>query len=304
MSRSHVDHPVSGHESDNQDVAHGSQGLGVMLRRARESRGMTEADLGRRLNLSAATVEALEREDLQALPGIVYVRGYLRRLAPELGLDEAELQRAHARIAGEAETALLRPALLVEPMDSPRRRVLPLLLLLLVALGIVAAGAYGLRFLPETWVKASGETGSQVIAPLPGVSPATPQKSVSLPPLPPPPLPEVASEPESAARPVVGEVVPAQDEVPEASPPVESAPALELNTSSAESWVQVRDASGRILLEEVLKPGTSRQVDGARPLQVRVGNAAATTLVFEGQAVDLSPHTRSSGTALVAGLGG
>jgi len=306
VSQAHIDASIPGQESDNQIAAHGGPGLGVLLRRAREARSLSAAELGRRLNLPAATVEALEREDLHALPGAVYVRGYLRRLASELGIDEAELQGAHARIAGAAETALLRPAVHVEPMGSPRRRrALPFLLLVLVALGFLMAGIYGLRLLPEGWNLAGGDAGARAVVSLPGAVPAMPQESVLLPP--PPPLPGVTSGTAPAIAPVVGEVVPAQEEQP-APPSVEptSAPAtaLELNTSSAESWVQVRDASGKILLEEVLSPGTHHQVDGARPLQVRIGNAAATSLVLDGQVVDLSPHTRSSGTAYIAALGG
>lgn len=307
MSQAHIDTSHPSRASDNRIEAHSGPGLGVLLRRAREARGLSTAELGRRLNLAAATVEALEREDLQALPGAVYVRGYLRRLATELGIDETELQGAYARIAGTAETALLRPAVYAEPMGSPgRRRALPFLLLVIVALGVLVAGIYGLRLLPGGWKQAGDDDGIRAVSPLPGAVPALPQESM---PLPPPPLPEVTSGATSgdvpAIAPVVGEVVPAPpQEAQPASPPVEPAPALELQTRSAESWVQVRDASGKILLEEVLRPGTRRLVDGARPLQVRIGNAAATSLVLDGKVVDLSPHTRPSGTAYIAALGG
>ncbi len=59
-------------------------------------------------------------------------------------------------------------------------------------------------------------------------------------------------------------------------------------TANAESWVQVRDAQQRVVMEKILKSGDVFEDTAAgRPLHVVVGNAGATTLQIDGAAFDL-----------------
>lgn len=57
------------------------------------------------------------------------------------------------------------------------------------------------------------------------------------------------------------------------------------------SWVEVRDASGRVLLSRLLDAHESVLLQGVTPLRVTVGNAPATDLSFNGHAVDLASYT-------------
>jgi cytoskeleton protein RodZ len=59
-----------------------------------------------------------------------------------------------------------------------------------------------------------------------------------------------------------------------------------------QSWVQVRDASGRVVLESLFPPGSSREVTARPPLTLIVGNAPGVRLTYAGRAIDLAPHTR------------
>jgi len=328
VSPSHTDASDTLHAAP-QEAADTELRLGAQLRKAREQRGLSQAELGGRLNLAASIIDALEHEDLQALPGPVYVRGYLRRLAAELEIDEAALHQAHSRIAGPSAPTPLRPTLRTEPMRTPRRTGRFLLLLLVFAVvAIVVVGLLAQHYLPESWLKTND--AALPMPPPETPAPAMPQESIPLPPPPPVNAPSVsmntqggqeqaevlsphhdltAAMPREASAPVedpqpVAAPAAATMPQPESKPAVAATSTLELRTSKADSWVQVKDASGKVLLEEVLKPGSTRRVSGPRPLQVRVGNAAATSLVLDGQAVDLSPYTRPSGTAFIASLGG
>ncbi len=201
-------------------------------------------------------------------------------------------------------------------------RRFPLLLLVIVVAGFLAQ-----RYLPERWLETGGATLPQDLAPE-TPAPAMPLESIPLPPQPLPPDESHSPGGESAAA-TPYRALPAREPRAAEPPPLPAAtdmpqvpslpshpapdgpataagvaPALELRASTADSWVQVKDATGKVLLEEVLKPGSTRRVHGQRPLRVMVGNAAATSLVLDGQAVDLSPHTRPSGTAFIARLGG
>jgi cytoskeletal protein RodZ len=61
--------------------------LGARLRRAREERNLPLKDIAARTKISAAALEALERNDLSRLPGGIFGRAFVRAYAIELGLD-------------------------------------------------------------------------------------------------------------------------------------------------------------------------------------------------------------------------
>jgi cytoskeleton protein RodZ len=61
------------------------------LREARESKSLSREEVAERLNLSASTVKALEEGDLNKLPSVGFVRGYIRSYAQVLDLDAEEL---------------------------------------------------------------------------------------------------------------------------------------------------------------------------------------------------------------------
>ena len=66
---------------------------------------------------------------------------------------------------------------------------------------------------------------------------------------------------------------------------------------SGESWIQVRDRDGVSLFTGTGTPGSTRVVQGQPPFAIVVGNAAMVSLTFNGEEVDLAPHTRSGGVA-------
>jgi cytoskeleton protein RodZ len=60
------------------------------------------------------------------------------------------------------------------------------------------------------------------------------------------------------------------------------------------SWVEVRDASGKVLLSRTLKAGDTADVAGPLPLKVTIGNASVTQLSLRGRAIDLGPAIRDN----------
>jgi cytoskeleton protein RodZ len=53
------------------------------------------------------------------------------------------------------------------------------------------------------------------------------------------------------------------------------------------AWLEVRDASGQVLLRNTVPPGEELKLSGIPPLKVVIGNALATQLQFRGQPVDV-----------------
>lgn len=59
-----------------------------------------------------------------------------------------------------------------------------------------------------------------------------------------------------------------------------------------DSWVQVTDATGRRLINQVLSAGESRSVGGTPPYKVRIGNGPHTELYYKGKPTDLTPYIK------------
>ena len=72
---------------------------GVEFRAIRESRGLTVDRIASATRIPVHYIEALERDDVRALPARPYLRGFVAAYGRELGLDPAE-----------AVVTLLRPA--------------------------------------------------------------------------------------------------------------------------------------------------------------------------------------------------
>lgn len=60
----------------------------------------------------------------------------------------------------------------------------------------------------------------------------------------------------------------------------------------AESWIEVRDASGSVLVTGTQPAGSVREVSGDLPLSLVIGNASGVTVTWRGTPVDVAPHMR------------
>jgi cytoskeleton protein RodZ len=93
---------------------------------------------------------------------------------------------------------------------------------------------------------------------------------------------------------VVDTVHSAPPEEPAASAQKAAAAGPVLLRTSAESWVEVRDAGGAVLLSRMLLPGEVVGLDGAMPMKLKIGNADGTRVSLRGQPVELQPFTRDN----------
>ena len=59
-----------------------------------------------------------------------------------------------------------------------------------------------------------------------------------------------------------------------------------------DSWVEVRDASGKVLFSRLNTAGSEAQVAGKPPLTVVVGNAPDVTMLYNDRDFPLEPHTK------------
>src|SRR5262245_10951359 len=77
-----------GNDSDAPDI-------GAELAEARRRKGLSLDELSDRTKISVLMLLAIERDDLKALPGGLFVRGFLRAYAREVGRDPEEIVRRY-----------------------------------------------------------------------------------------------------------------------------------------------------------------------------------------------------------------
>ena len=281
---------------------------GVRLRQARERRGDSIAEVARALKLAPRQVDALERGDYDALPGPAFVRGFMRNYARYLNLDPDPLV-ADTSAGLERLRVDLSPVTNADgdlPSAAGRRRArksagaAALLAGVLVAALLLGWYFDGFETTPSLPVVA--EPQAQQLRIQPQVIETPVPQAIMAPAAEPAP---VSSTPDAEMPPTVeGEAAaeasvpteaaaPAPDASPAAAEPAEATGRLVFGFDT-QSWIEVRDASGRIIYAGTNQPGTTRTVQGQAPFALVVGNARAVRLEHGGSPVDLVPHIRGS----------
>lgn len=306
-----------GHEQGTSPAA-----LGWGLRQARESQGKSIHDVAHALNLMPRQVEAMEAGQFELLPGPAFVRGFLRNYARHLGVNiEDALATLNMPGGRTVELAPVTNAEGAMPATGGGGRLLgPTLLLVFVLLLALGTGWY-FDWFRMVEVEPRAEREHNAVAPAVGMSPMTqppPEATASVDEngfvsdapefAPPAPAPAPMSEAD-VAEPIVPEAGSAGLEVLEAitlqaadveatdGSPLVSGLARLVFQVEGESWIQVRDAAGATVFSGTETAGTTRTVEGEAPLSVVVGNAVQVHLEHNGETIDLTPHTRSSGVA-------
>lgn len=254
-------------------------GPGERLRRAREAAGMELGRVAAELHLAPAILEALERDDFGSLPP-TYIQGYLRSYAKRLGLAaDSVLADYHRRLPPEPAPVapVPRPAPAEVGLGRTRRG-------LYVLLGVLAVAVFLTWWFRGRSLTAPSAPPAAVQAPAPPRAPAEPVRA------PVPGAPPVASPVASPPLAPVS-VAPIPGPAVRTPAPRRAAPAsgeLVLRCRGA-SWVEVRDASGRRLVYDLLHAGEVRRVRGTPPFRVLLGNAAGVQIEWHGRPVPL-PH--------------
>ena len=109
--------------------------FGQRLKREREMRGVSRAEICAATRIGTRFLEALENEQWELLPGGIFNRGFIRAVARFLGLDEDDLVAEYDLAVSEQAPAA--PVLVSAPpprKSAPR----PILLVSLAALSVLA----------------------------------------------------------------------------------------------------------------------------------------------------------------------
>ena len=247
---------------------------GTLLRRAREARGQSIADVVQVIRFSPRQIEALERDDYASLPGSTAVRGLVRNYAKFLKLDAAPLL-AQLDPAVPVPEADVRPPTNMGEAERPTivERVRPRLVVAGVALLLLALAGYWYSSVPGdgslTRLPRGVSDSSGAVGPNSGVPPAA--------------VPVLAPVPA-----VVAENSPV-DASGASSPPPSSGLRIEFDDLS---WIEIRDATQKIVFVGEYPAGTRQNVEGKAPFQVWIGKASGVRVFLGERSIDLKPYTR------------
>jgi cytoskeleton protein RodZ len=66
-----------------------------------------------------------------------------------------------------------------------------------------------------------------------------------------------------------------------------------------ESFVEIRDSTGKPILNRSNPPGTTQTVVGKPPYSLVIGNAEHVQMTYQGETIDLAPHTKGGVARLI-----
>ena len=267
----------------------GTGGPGSTLARLRTERKLSVADVAQRLKYGARQIEALEAEEFDRLPGATFVRGMVRGYAKLLETDPEPILGALEQRYVPGEISLdLRAKRVPFPQGGKRRGNRTYLFLSIFVFIVVAGVLYEWRMGTLPLAKLASTTPPEQKQAGPRPAPA----SV--------PAPAPASAPAEAESPVSPPVVapekPAVAATTAAPPPLPNAPAAPGGEGrvrmefAGESWVEIRDGEGKMLMSQLNPTGSRRVVAGKAPLSLVIGNAANVRLTYNDKAIDLKPY--------------
>ena len=263
-----------------------AQTAGAWLREVRQQRGLHIAALAAMLKVPQAKLEALEANRFDDLPDITFARALAKAMCRVLKVDPSPVMDLLPR-GGERALDVSRginqpyrerggrdEGMSLSWLQRPMLWVAALLLL-------AAAAVY---WVPSAWLTHSSEPTAVVTA-------AAPDAALVSEPMASAPVlieaPEVTSA--VASAPVVAAAV----QVPVTTPVPAGSAALALKVT-ADSWVEIIDGRGQVLLSRLLKAGEAPELSGLPPFKVKVGNVSATELSLRGSKVDLAAQSKDN----------
>jgi cytoskeletal protein RodZ len=243
-------------------------GIGEELRRERTRQGLTLEDIVRRTKIPIRSLEAIESDGFDRLPGVVFARNFVRLYALDLKLD------AESLIARLPKFDLDSAPLPDPPRTYGRAKMDPRVKAALVsAVWLIVAGAAG----AGAWYYYNNYGRHLVTTVAAAPPPSAPSRPISIPP---------SARPAAGTAPVTPSEMPAPAQTPANNGPLESnRPVQVVLTARDVVWVQV-SADGRTAFVGTLQPNDSRTIAADDQVKVLMGNAGGLDISLNGKTLD------------------
>ena len=294
---------------------------GAALRDARERLGLSVADVSNRLKFAPRQIEALEADEITRLPGIAFVRGFIRSYAKFLQIDPVPLLATLPSASGQPAAAIESASMSVPFTYASKGRSNKMVWMAAGVAGIILLGILVNFYYSPPQVTTSivepvdippVETQPEsAVVPTSAVavtqSAIQPSSSIVQPVAPVPPVTNVpVTQPRSALSPNIKPAsatlsAPPSSQSSNSSSGVISSPtdiksgeqALIHLAFDDESWVEVFDKNGKSLFAKLNPRGGEERVTGTPPFSLVIGNASGVRLYYQGKRIDLTPYNKA-----------
>jgi cytoskeleton protein RodZ len=252
---------------------------GEVLSRARKEQGLALEEVMLHLGITKRVLYALEHDEYDGLPSPIYVKGYIKRYCSILKIPHEEVLIGFDSRMEELGLGLSEPSVRLDRI--PRKKFQPWFLIIPVALIVLVAFLLWSIFSDDSESSTADdsiETLSQ----------------------------EMLSERGATQLTTAPQILQGEDKV-EVSVDINDAKLrphrpvtpgtqiLQINVVQ-QSWIEILDAQGDILLADLKQSGYQGEVSGLTPFEVILGNAPGVILNFNGEPVAV-PHIGNDNTA-------
>lgn len=333
MNNSNSDIPESD-SSDHSDsgAVKESNDFGSVLANARKARNLTEDEISAHLKIPAHIVTAIEKNDIDVLPGATYTQGYIRTYAKFLEIPEDVLLQMYSRSVPHNMAAELKPRSSLPGEASSQSPLVKMLTISLIIAGVFIIVYGSFQYYQEKADDMGSEresrdhqfTGTSLDAPtaqrvtirqdarmsedgeliLTGAeTAATMDDAAEL-------TIDIAVEEsnssdseqktdEQTSGPEAGQ----RDEAVQTNIAAEVGQSLvgrdvvEIYADQS-TWLEVYDARKQRLFYNMLTEGNSKLLSGKAPFRISLGNAKTTQVSINNNEIDMSAYIRSNNTAI------
>lgn len=283
---------------------------GAALKQARKKLEWSAEEVAAKLHLTQSAVASLEADRYEELPGVTFVRGYIRAYAKLVGLDQDVLAKQYTETT-VSEPVRALPDLGRTVARSRGRGRFVMAVLLLIVLAILVVGYFwwqdeqnrnaGVRaneeiaFSQVEIERADGTLHIQSLDELDAYTADLEVAEISLDSL----QPALVDEKEPAVEAGTehqadgGSADAAAGNEQKASVAAYGQHQLEL-TFTDECWIRITDSSGQELASGLRQSGEVLRLSGDSPFELHLGNAAGVQLSFNGQPVDFHSSIRGN----------
>jgi cytoskeleton protein RodZ len=273
---------------------------GARLKAERERRGLSAQKAADEMHLDRWVIDALEADDYTRIGATVYAKGHLKKYAALLGLPVAEVLASYeSRGQERSEPTSPPPSVLrASRTEAPASNISSAQIAAFAAAGVLLLGV----LLWRPWhhrVKAASASPPTAAAPAPADKAIEPGM-----------LPSATTSPAMAREaPAAGTTAGALSTgaaapiapVPTSAAPVRTQPATgdpvpgagraRLRLSfSADSWVEVKDATGRRMFAGNGQANSVKTIAGMAPMRVYLGFGSGVQLEINDRAVAIGPQ--------------
>lgn len=277
--------------------------FGSTLAATRQTKNYTVDDVREHLKIPHDVIEAIESNNIEALPAAIFTQGYLRAYAKFLEISEDDILEAYNRAVPHGAAANLKSRSSLRNEASSQSPLFKTITLLLVVSGIATLIFGGIQYYQEkaddmeTELESRQEsfTGHSLD------SPAEPQLDIrqnarltsddelivgSVDSIEYSEAENIADESESLATEQTSVSTMSAEKIEEA-PVVAVNDVIEILAERG-SWVQVRDATNKRLFNNMIPVGGKQKLEGEAPFRISLGNARSTRVLINDLEVDMS----------------